>query len=127
MSGYRDALFIGHNGTAERHFAAAAGGATEAQSAAVRFPDQALALSRGHGLSVAGAALSLRAAGRGQPDNPDGRHRDHHGELRSRALPPARRAMGYHSHAAGADDVLAHAEAAGGGAHALRPLLARDR
>ena len=40
------------------------------QSAAVRFPAKALAVPRGHDLSVAGAALSFGAAGRRQPDDP---------------------------------------------------------
>ena len=44
----------------------------------------------------------------------DGRHRHHHGAFRSRALPRAGREMGRHPQPAGADDVLAHAEAAGG-------------
>ena len=35
--------------------------------------------------------------------------------------------MGHHPHPAGADDVLADAETAGGGAQALRPVVARDR
>ena len=58
------------------------------------FLHEALALPRGHDLSVAGAALSLGAAGRRQPHDPHGRHRDHHGEFRSRALPPAGRDNG---------------------------------
>ena len=52
----------------------------------VRFPAEDLAISRRHDLSVAGAAVSLGAAGRRQPHDPDGRHRHHHGELRSGAL-----------------------------------------
>ena len=40
--------------------------------AAVRFPGEALALPRGHGLPVAGAALSFGAAGRRQPHDPHG-------------------------------------------------------
>ena len=89
------------------------------QSAAVRFPGEDLAVPRGHDLSVAGAALSFRAAGRRQSHHPDA------------AAPPsswssfdperylaAGREMGRHAHPAGADDVLADAEAAGGGAHA---------
>ena len=45
-----------------------------------------LAISRRHDLSVARAAVSFGAAGRRQPHDPDGRHRHHHGELRSGAL-----------------------------------------
>ena len=40
------------------------------QSAAVRFPAEALAVPRRHDLPVAGAALSFGAAGRGQSDDP---------------------------------------------------------
>jgi long-chain acyl-CoA synthetase len=61
--------------------------------AALRFPDEAVALSRRHDLSLAGAALSLGAAGGGPPDAPHGRHRDHHGAFRSRAISGARRAL----------------------------------
>ena len=52
---------------------------------------------------------------------------DHHGEFRSRALSRAGREMGRHPQPAGADHVLADAEAAGGGAQALRSVVARDR
>ena len=41
------------------------------------------------------------------------RHRHHHGAVRSRTISRADRAMGHHPHPAGADDVLADAEAAG--------------
>ena len=56
------------------------------QSAAVRFPGEALAVPRGHDLSVAGAALPLGAAGGRQPHHQHGRHRHHHGTVRSRTL-----------------------------------------
>ena len=85
-----------------------------AAAAALRLPAKALAVPRRHDLSVAGAALSFRAAGRGQSHDPDGRHRHHHGELRSGALSRTGREMGRNPQPAGADDVLAHAEAAGG-------------
>ena len=52
---------------------------------------------------------------------------DHHGAFRSRAVSRADREIQGHAQPAGADDVLADAEAAGGGAQALRPVLAGDR
>ena len=97
------------------------------QSAAVRFPGEDLALPRGHDLSVAGAALSLGAAGRRQPHDQDGRHRHHHGEFRSRTLSRADPEMGHHAYPAGADDVFADAETAGRGAQEVRSVVARDR
>ena len=51
------------------------------QSADLRLPAKALALPRGHDLSVAGAALSFGAAGRGQSHDPRRRHRHHHGTV----------------------------------------------
>jgi hypothetical protein len=92
-----------------------------------RFPSKTLAVPRRHDLSLARAALSLRATGGGEPDDPDGRHRHHHGALRSRALSRAGRAMGHHPHPAGADHVLAHAEIAGTSAQAPRSVIAGDR
>ena len=41
----------------------------------------------GHDLPVAGAAVPLGAAGGGRPHHPPRRHGDHHGALRSRAVP----------------------------------------
>ena len=80
------------------------------------FLREALALSRGHDLSVAGAALSFGAAGRGQPHDPRWaapsiimEHFD------PEQLPAAGREASRHPQPAGADHVLAHAEAAGGG------------
>ena len=70
MRRHRHALFVGHDRPAEGHPAAAAGAAADAATAAVRFPAEALAVPRGHDLSVAGAALSLGAAGRGQSHHP---------------------------------------------------------
>ena len=64
------------------------------------------------------AAISL--------DHPRRRHRGDHGALRRRAVPGAGREAPGDAQPAGADDVLAHAEAAGGRAAPLRPLLARD-
>ena len=86
MRWHRDALFVRHDRSSQGHPAAAAGAAAWHATAAVRFPRKALAVPRRHDLSVAGAALSLGAAGRGQSHHPDGRHRHHHGEVRSRAL-----------------------------------------
>ena len=57
---------VRHHRPAERHPAPAAGAAADAAAAAVRFPAKALAVPRRHDLSVAGAALSCGAAGRGQ-------------------------------------------------------------
>ena len=53
-------------------------------------PDQALAVPRGHDLPVAGAALSLGAAGRRRPHDPQRRHGRDHGALRPRAVSRAR-------------------------------------
>ena len=53
---------------------------------------------------------------RGRPDDPQRRHGDHHGALRSRAVPAAGREVPRHPQPARADDVLAHAQAARGGA-----------
>ncbi len=94
MHRHRHALFVGHHRPAEGHPAAAARAAAGTAIAAVRFPAEALALPRRHDLSVAGAAVSFGAAGRRQPHDPDGRHRHHHGELRSRALPRTGRRNG---------------------------------
>ncbi len=124
---HRDAVFLRHHGPPEGHLASAAGTAGRPATAAVRFPGEDLAVPRGHDLSVAGAALSFGAAGGRQPHDQDGRHRHHHGEVRSRAISRADPEMGRHAHPAGADDVLADAETAGRGAHALRPVVARDR
>ena len=66
MHRHRDALFVGHHRPAEGHPAPAAGAAAGAATAAVRFPAEALAVPRGHDLSVAGAAVSFGAAGRRQ-------------------------------------------------------------
>ena len=104
-----------------------AGAAAVAATAAVRLPAEALAVSRRHDLSVARAALSLGAAGGRPPDHPPGRHRDHHGTLRCRAVSATDRDLQGDAQPAGADDVLAHAQAAGGCAAALRSVLARDR
>jgi acyl-CoA synthetase (AMP-forming)/AMP-acid ligase II len=85
----------------------------DAAAADLRLPAKTLAVPRRHDLSVAGAAVSFGAVGRGQSRDPDGRHRHHHGELRSGKLSRAGREMGRDPQPAGADDVLAHAEAAG--------------
>ena len=124
---HRDAVFVRHDRSAQGDPAVAAGSAAAPATAAVRFPAKSLALSRGHDLSLAGAALSFGAAGRGQSDRPHRRHRHHHGEIRSRVLPRAGREVGRHPQPAGADHVLAPAEAAGRGAPSLRPLDAGDR
>ena len=55
------------------------------------------------------------------------RHRDHHGALRSRAVPGARRALPGHPQPARADDVQPHAQAARRRARRVRPVVARDR
>ena len=55
-------------------------------------PPRAVALPRGHGLSVAGAAVPLGAAGRREFDDPLRWHGHHHGALRSGRVPPPRRA-----------------------------------
>ena len=57
----------------------------------------------------------------------DRRHRHHHGEFDPEHYLAAGPEMGHHAYPAGADDVLAHAETAGGSAQALRPVVARDR
>src|SRR4029079_11225418 len=91
---HRHALFVGHHRPAQGHFAAAAGRAGLASIAAVRFHRKALAVPRGHDLSVAGAALPRRAAGRRQPHDQDRRHRHHHGTVRSRSVPRTDSEMG---------------------------------
>ena len=97
-------------------------------TADVRFPAKALALPRRHDLPVARAALSFGAAGRRQPDDPQAAapSSSWNGFDPERYL-ALDREMGRHAQPAGADDVLAHAETAGGGAQALRPFIARDR
>ena len=52
---------------------------------------------------------------------------DHHGALRPRAVPPARRALPGDAQPARADDVQPDAQAARRGPLALRPVLAGDR
>ena len=56
-----------------------------------------------------------------------GRHGHHHGALRPRGLSAARRETPGDPQPARADDVLAHAQAAGRGAPPLRPVVPRDR
>src|SRR5258708_22487660 len=55
---YRDALFVGHDRTAEGHLAAAARPTADAAAADLRLPAKTLAVPRRHDLSVAGAAVS---------------------------------------------------------------------
>ena len=88
---HADALFLGYDRAAERDFAAAADAAAVAAASSVRLSGPALALPRPHDLSVAGPALSLGAAGGGQSHHPPGRHGDHYGTLRSRAISGAGR------------------------------------
>ena len=80
--------------------------------AAVRFPARTVALPRGHGVPVARSAVPLGTAGRRRPDAADGRHGDHHGALRSRAVPRADRAIPRDPQPTRADDVRPDAEAA---------------
>ena len=63
---HRDAVFVGHHGPAKGHSASAARTAAGPAIADLRFPAEALAVPRGHDLSVAGTAVSFGAAGRGQ-------------------------------------------------------------
>ena len=88
---HADALFLGYDRAAERDFAAAADAAAVTAASSVRLSGPALALPRPHDLSVAGPALSLGAAGGGQSHHPPGRHGDHYGTLRSRAISGAGR------------------------------------
>ena len=87
-----------HHGQAERNFAAAPAAAAFPAFPALRLSRQALALPRRRDLSLAGAALSFGAAGGGQPHHRPRRHRNHHGDLRRRALSRADPALpGTHS------------------------------
>ena len=81
-------------------------------AAAVPLPAQAVALPRGHGLPVAGADVPLGAECGGEPDAGRGRHRDHHGALRPRAVPEPDPEVQGHAQPAGADDVQPPAQAA---------------
>ena len=109
----RHALFVRHHRPAEGHHPPAAGHRRRRRPLPLfDFLTQPLALPRGDGLPLAGAALSLRAAGGGRPDHPLRRDGGGHGALRPGAVPGSGRALPRHPQPARADHVLAHAEAA---------------
>ena len=108
-----DALFLGHHRKTQGRAASAARPVARRAVVGAGHAAQRLAVSRGPGLPLARAALSLGAAGRGRRHDQargDGRR---HGAFRRGAFPRARRALSRHPCPARADHVLAHAEAAG--------------
>ena len=80
----------------------------------MQFLHRAVALPGGHDVPLPRPAVPLGAAGRGRPHDPQRRHGDHHGALRPRAVPAARRAVRHHPQPARADDVQPDAQAARG-------------
>ena len=124
---HRDALLLGHDRSAEGHHPAASRSTARRDAGALRVPPRSVALPRGHGLPVAGAAVPLGAAGRRGVDDPQRWDGHHHGALRSRRVPPPRRALPGDAQPTRADDVQPSAQTAGGRTHPLRPVVARDR
>ena len=123
----RDAVLVGHHRSAQGHPAAAARHARRPTPLPVmQFVQDAVPVPRGHDLPVAGAAVPLGAAGE--------RVAGHCGSGATAvimehfdpdAVPRPRRAVPGHALPDGADDVLAAAEAARGGARRGRRLVAR--
>ena len=113
--GRGDALLVGHDRPAEGHHSA---------SSPTCRPAEALALMQflivqwryREGMIYLSPAPLYHSAPQacGRPDDPQRRHGDHHGALRSRAVPAARRALRGHPQPARADDVQPDAEAARG-------------
>ena len=124
----RHALFVRHHRPAQGHQEGIRG---QPDRRAQRVPESSLRRhvrhERRQHLSVAGAALSRRSAALQHDGDHARRHLHHHGAFRRRGISEAGREVQGHAVAAGADHVRAHAEAAGGGAHALRRLVAERR
>ena len=117
-SGIADALLVGHDRSPERHHPPACPTSRPARCSALftflhdlwHYREDMIYLSPAplyH--SAPQAAVSL--------DDPQRRDRDHHGALRSRRVPPPRRALQRDPQPARADDVQPPAQAARGGTH----------
>ncbi len=120
--GRRHAVFLGHHGPPQGHPRRAERTADRCALAAAAYHRRLLRLRRGHGVPVAGAAVSRRAAALLHDRAALRRHRDRDGEIRPGVGAGADRAVPRHALAVGADDVRAHAEAARGGARSPRPV-----